>query len=272
MVTSLFLAVWLPAPGLPPPPFELRRGRPQALLAEPVVSIWYRGTAGVPKLDDLAVIRAQGFTAITWPASQAAHAADLHRLAGTLGLGVSIQTAPVHLGPDTASRPADRVDVVVSRTTAAEIPALVWRAVAHGARTIAFDPGASSTGGGSGLTDASGRPLPWVAPAAAIARQLTFNARLFAEVRPGPAPTIQAPAPAGVEVVLLETPRVWVLLSTNTSAARITAVAELPKSVAPALWTSLLDGSGMSMLSRPAGPRWTFQLAPGEAGVWTIEK
>ena len=269
MVTSLFLAVWLQAPGLPPPPFELRRGRPQASLAEPVVSIWYRGTGGVPKPDDLAVIRAQGFSAITWPASQAAHAAELHRLAGTLGLGVSIQTAPMPLAPDAASRPGDRVDVVVSRTTAAEIPAVVWRAVAHGARTIAFDPGTSS---GSGLTDSSGRPAPWVAPAAAIARQLTFNARLFAEVRPGPTPTIQAPAPAGVEVVLLETPRVWVLVSTNTSASRITAVAELPKSVAPALWTSLLDGSGLSMLSRPTGPRWTFQLAPGEAGVWTIEK
>ena len=52
----------------------------------------------------------------------------------------------------------------------------------------------------------------------------------------------------------------------------VKAVAELPKSVAPALWTSLLDGSGMSMLSRPTGPRWTFQLAPGEAGIWTIEK
>jgi hypothetical protein len=269
VVTSLFLAVWLQTPGLAPPPVELRRGTPQASVAEPVVSIWYRGTGGVPKLDDLALIRAQGFTAITWPASQSAHAADLHRLAGTLGLGVSIQTAPVHLSPDAASRPGDRVDVVVSRTTAAEIPALVWRAVAHGARTIAFDPGTSP---GSGLTDANGRPLPWVAPAAAIARQLTFNARLFAEVRPGPAPTIQAPAPAGVEVVLLETPRVWVLVSTNTSASRITAVAELPKSVAPALWTSLLDGSGMSMLSRPDGPRWTLQLAPGEAGVWTIEK
>ena len=153
MVTSLFLAAWLLAGREPQAPGLT----PQAPLAEPVVSIWYRGTGGVPKPDDLAVIRAHGFTAITWPAGQAAHAAELHRLAGTLGLGVSIQTAPVPLGPDAASRPGDRVDVVVSRATAAEIPALVWRAVAHGARTIAFDPGTSS---GSGLTDANGRPLP----------------------------------------------------------------------------------------------------------------
>jgi hypothetical protein len=256
MVTSLFLAVWLQA----------------APIADPVVSIWYRGTGGVPRQDDLAAIRARGFTAVTWPASQAAHAAELQRLASGVGLSVSIQTAPVHLTPASASRPPERVDVVVSRVTAAEIPALVWRAVSHGARAIAFDPGVSSSGGGSGLTDSNGRPLPWVAPAAALARQLTFNARLFVEVRPGPALTLQSPVPAGVDVVLLETPRVWVLISTNVSSAPVKAVAELPKSVAPALWTSLLDGSGMSMLSRPTGPRWTFQLAPGEAGIWTIEK
>jgi hypothetical protein len=261
-MASLFLAVWLQAPSLTPP----------APNAEPVVSIWYRGTGGVPRQDDLAAIRAQGFAAVTWPASQSAQAAEVHRLASGLGLGVSIQAAPVHLSPGAASRPSDRVDVVVSRTAAAEIPALVWRAVAHGARTIAFDPGAASSGGGTGLTDSNGRPFPWVAPAAALARHLTFNARLFLDVRPGPGLTIQPPMPAGLDVVLLETPRVWVLISTNTSASPIKAVADLPKAVAPALWTSLLDGSAMSMLSRPAGPRWTFQLAPGEAGVWTIEK
>jgi hypothetical protein len=63
-----------------------------------------------------------------------------------------------------------------------------------------------------------------------------------------------------------------VLVSTNTSSARVTAVAGLPPSVAPALWTSLLDGSNMSMLSRTIGPRWSFELGPGEAGVWTIDR
>jgi hypothetical protein len=267
VVTSLFLVAWLQAASLEPHAPSLE---PQAPIAEPVVSIWYRGAGGVPRQDDLAAIRAQGFTAITWPASQPAHAAELQRLASGVGLSVSFQPAPVHLTPAAASRPPERVDVLVSRVTAAEIPALVWRAVSRGARAIAFDPGVSSSG--SGLTDSSGRPLAWVAAAGALARQLTFNARLFLDVRPGPELALQSPVPAGVDVVLLETPRVWVLISTNISSAPIKAVADLPKSVAPALWTSLLDGSGMSMLSRPTGPRWTFQLAPGEAGVWTIEK
>jgi hypothetical protein len=238
--------------------------------AEPVVSIWYRGTpAGVPNADDLAAIRAHGFTGVTWPTSQSERLADLKRLAAGIGLNVTVQRAPVHLTPGVATRPPDRVDIVVSRIKPAEIPALAWRSVARGARTIAFDPAAS---GGSGLADTQGAPQPWVAPAAALARNLTFNGRLFASVTTGPTVSIQSPAPPGVDVVLLEAPRVWVLVSTNTSAARVTTVAELPPSVAPALWTSLLDGSNMSMLSRKVGPRWSFELGPGEVGVWTIEK
>ena len=248
----------------------------QAPPAEPVVSVWYRGTpAGVPSADDLAAIRAHGFTGITWPASQTERLADLKRLAAEIGLNVAIQRAPVHLTPAAAAKPPDRVDVVVSRLKPAEIPALVWRAVAHGARTIAFDPGVSTGGGvsaGSGLTDTRGTPQPWVAPAAALARNLTFNGRLFASVTPGPPVSIQSPAPPGVDVVLLEAPRVWVLVSTNTSVVPVATAAELPPSVAPALWTSLLDGSNMSMLSRKVGPRWSFELGPGEAAVWTIDK
>jgi hypothetical protein len=241
--------------------------------AEPVVSVWYRGTpAGVPSADDLAAIRAHGFTGITWPASQTERLADVKRLAAEIGLTVSIQRAPVHLTPAIAAKGPERVDIVVSRLKPTEIPALVWRAVAHGARMIAFDPGASTNSGGSGLTGTRGTPQSWVAPAAALARNLTFNGRLFASVAPGRPVSIQPPAPPGVDVVLLEAPRVWVLVSTNTSAVAVTTVAELPPSVAPALWTSLLDGSNMSMLSRQIGPRWSFQLGPGEAAVWTIEK
>jgi hypothetical protein len=241
-----------------------------SVAAEPAVSVWYRGSpAGTPREDDLAAIRAQGFGGVVWPASQASGAAGLLEMAGRLGLAVSIHAAPVHLTPTAAMTPPDRIDIVVSHVTPAGIPALVWRAVARGARAIAFDPGVAS---GPGLMDATGRPLPWVPPAAAIARNLMFNARLFSEVRPGPAVALQAPVPAGVDVVLLETSRAWVLISTNTSAASITAVVDLPPSVAPALWTSLLDGSELSMLSRPIGPRWTFRSGPGEAGVWAIDK
>ena len=258
MTSCLLGVIWLLATG------------PQAAAAEPVVSVWYRGTPpGVPREDDLAAIRAQGFTGVIWPADHPAGVAQVQRLASAVGLTVSVQAAPVHLTPELAGKPPEHVDIVTSRVAAAEIPALVWRAVGRGARVIAFDPGPVS---GSGLTDRNGRRLAWVAPAAALARHLTFNARLFAGLTAGPAVTLQAPAPPGVDVVLLEAPRAWVLVATNTSSARITAVVDLPKSVAPALWTSLLDGSGMSMLSRPEGPRWTFELGPGEAGVWTIDR
>jgi hypothetical protein len=237
---------------------------------EPVIAVWYRGTpAGTPRQDDLAAIRAQGFTGVTWPAGQTARIDDVRRMADRVGLAVSVQSAPAPLTPVSALTPAERVDVVVSPLAIETIPALVWRAVAHGARTIAFDAG---SGSGTPLTDATGRPLPWVAPASAIARQLTFNARLFLDARAGPRVAIQPPAPSGVDVVLLETARAWMLVATNTSDARVTTVAELPAEVPPALWTSLLDGSGLSMLSRPSGPRWTFELAPGEAQIWVIDK
>jgi hypothetical protein len=238
--------------------------------AEPVVAVWYRGTpAGTPRQDDLAAIRAQGFTGVTWPAGQTSRVEELRRIAGSLGLAVTMQAAPVPLTAASALRPPDRVDVDVTRLAADEIPALVWRAVGHGARTIAFDSGSQA---GAPLTDAAGRPLPWVGPASAIARQLTFNARLFLDARAGPRIAIQPPAPPGVDVVLLETGRAWMLIATNTSNARATTVAELPAAVPPALWTSLLDGSGLSMLSRPSGPRWTFELAAGEAAIWVIDK
>jgi hypothetical protein len=238
--------------------------------AEPVVAVWYRGTpAGTPRQDDLAAIRAQGFTGVTWPAGQTSRVDELRRIAGSLGLAVTVQAAPVPLTAASALRPTDRVDVDVTRLAADGIPALVWRAVGHGARTIAFDSGSQA---GAPLTDATGRPLPWVGAASAIARQLTFNARLFLDARAGPRIAIQPPAPAGVDVVLLETGRAWMLIATNTSNARATTVAELPAAVPPALWTSLLDGSGLSMLSRPSGPRWTFELAAGEAAIWVIDK
>ena len=175
--------------------------------AEPVVAVWYRGTpAGTPRQDDLAAIRAQGFTGVTWPAGQTSRVDELRRIAGSLGLAVTVQAAPVPLTAASALRPTDRVDVDVTHLAADGIPALVWRAVGHGARTIAFDSGSQA---GAPLTDATGRPLPWVGAASAIARQLTFNARLFLDARAGPRIAIQPPAPAGVDVVLLETGRAW---------------------------------------------------------------
>jgi hypothetical protein len=241
---------------------------PQPVAADPVIAVWYRGSpAGMPREEDLAAIRAQGFTAVIWPASQSSAAGKLLEMASRAGLRASIHAAP--LTSAVVAPPPERVDIVVSHLVPKAIPALAWRAIARGVRSIAFDPGVAA---GAGLVDEQGLALPWVAPAAAIARHLTFNGRLFNDLRPGPTVSLHPPVPPGVDVVLLQAPRVWVLISTNTSAVAIAAIADLPSSVAPALWTSLLDGSEMSMLSRPIGPRWTFKLGPGEAGVWLIDR
>ena len=65
---------------------------PAVLSAEPVISVWYRGTpAGVPREDDLALIRAHGFTGVTWPSSQVAGLPELSRIADVYGLMVVIQ-------------------------------------------------------------------------------------------------------------------------------------------------------------------------------------
>jgi hypothetical protein len=82
---------------------------------DPVVAVWYRGTpAGTPRQDDLAAIRAQGFTGVTWPANQTARVEDLRRMAGSVGLVVSLQPASVPLTASSALKPGDRVDVIVS--------------------------------------------------------------------------------------------------------------------------------------------------------------
>jgi hypothetical protein len=39
-----------------------------------------------------------------------------------------------------------------------------------------------------------------------------------------------------------------------------------------AIWTSLLDGSTMSMLSEPTGPRLTLPLRPGQVGVYFADR
>jgi hypothetical protein len=110
---------------------------PPSFATEPVVAVWYRGTpAGTPRLDDLAAIKAAGFGAITWPSGDARALADASRLAETVGMAVVIQ-------PDArAAPPLDgRINIDLTRTRAAEVSAIVWRAVAHGVRTVSFDPG-----------------------------------------------------------------------------------------------------------------------------------
>src|SRR5688572_14028179 len=127
--------------------------------ALPVASLWYRGTpAGTPRADDLAAIRAIGFTSVTWPQAYTAGAAELRRLTEIVGLAVVIRVEPALLTASAAMRPAESVDVPVSARTAGTIAAMTWRAIAHGARVVSFDPGPVQ---GSGL--GAGAEMPaWV--------------------------------------------------------------------------------------------------------------
>jgi hypothetical protein len=242
---ALALLAWLAAGGLQAAP-----PRPDTA---PVVSLWYRGTPqGVPKLDDLAAIRAAGFAAVTWPPDHAAGSAELKRLAAVVDLAVVAGS-----------------DLTVNVASAgSSFSAAVWRAIALGARVISIDPGQKE---GTGFTGGKGERLPWVRPATAIAAVLSANPRLISSLRPGPAVTVEA-APRGLDVVLLDAGRAWVLVATNTAPVEARAVARLPAAVPYALWVSLLDGSTMSMLRQSSGPRWTFTIAGGEAMVYVIDK
>ncbi|HET9372351.1 MAG TPA: hypothetical protein VFO19_18945, partial [Vicinamibacterales bacterium] len=185
----------------------------------PTVAVWYRGApAGVPRLDDLAALRAFGFTTVSWPIELKKGEPDLRRFAGIVGLAVDVRDPAPPLTAERALSPTGRVDLHVDTVSAADVPALVWRAVAHGARIIAFDPGAGSE---AGWTTATGEPAPWVASAREIARQFTFNESLIETLRPGPRVVLPSGAPSGLDVVLLAGDRSWVMIATNTSRERI---------------------------------------------------
>jgi len=152
---------------------------------------------------------------------------------------------------------------------AEEIAARVWRAIAHGARVISFDGGGRE---GASLSDVSGRSPRWLAPASAIARQLSFNGRLIRGFRPAPPPVIDG-TPAALDVQFFDADRAWALIATNLSAGPVRAVVEgFPPKMPAALWLDLLDGSTMSMLNTPSGPRWTVQLGPWGVRVYVIDK
>ncbi len=220
----------------------------------PVVSVWYRGTPeGVPRLDDLAALRAAGFTGVTWPPDEPAAVAELTRLARTVDLAV-----------------VTRPDLTVRVTPGApRFAAAVWRALARGSRAIAFDPGQRA---GPGLTDPRGERLAWVRPATEFAGQVSANPRLLGSLGPGPKVVLEAPAPRDLEVTLLDGGRAWVLVATNTAPVEVRAVARLPPGVPYALWVSLLDGGTMSMLREAGGARWTLTIGAGDARVYVIDK
>ena len=241
----------------------------QAPVPEPLASVWYRGSPdGAPLQDDLAAIRAFGFSAVTWPRERTEHLDEVRRQASVVGLHVVEGWPGRRLTPLTALRPAHTVDVPVVDTPPGAA-AIAWRALVHGARVVSFDAGDAV---GAGLLDEAGQPRPWVRPAADVARHLAFNGSMLLDLVPGPDVTTLPPRPAGLDIVLLQSDRLWVLVATNTSTESAHAVAELPPGLPPALWVDLLDGTEMSMLNRQRGPQWTFDLPPGGARLYAIDK
>jgi hypothetical protein len=238
--------------------------------AAPLVSLWYRGSpAGTPRPQDLEAIRAAGFAGVTWPSRQTAGTAEVARLAADLGLRVTLRIDPVPLTAASARAPGDVVDVPIAGLPPEEFAAVVWRAVAHGAGVISFDPGATS---GTGLEDAAGHPRPWVQPALAVAAQLATQAQLVSEWRPAERVALEGPRTEAIDLQLLEDGRSWILVVTNTARARARAVARLPAGVPAALWVNLLDGSMLSMIREPAGARWSLDLEAGAARVYVVSK
>jgi hypothetical protein len=187
-----------------------------------------------------------------------------------MGLQVVVRAEPrALLTADAALAPGEIVDVAANGAASRTIAAVVWRAIAHGARAVAFDPGRVR---GSGVATPDGGAPDWVSPVRSLAQQLQFNGTLVATLERGPAIRIDAPVPAGVDVMLLQDPRSWILIATHTGTADAHVVVHLPPQVPAALWSNLLEGGGMSMLVRPEGPQWTFSIASGAARVFVIDK
>jgi hypothetical protein len=233
---------------------------PAALAAEPVVAVVYRGSpSGAPSLDDLGSIKAAGFGAVTWRSNDSTRVEQLRQLADTVGLRVLLE--------DGGS--ATQLTVDTRRVSSSRIPAIVWRALAHGVRTISFDPGLVR---GAGLDAPDGQWYPWVAPAVALARQVSANARLFADLRFVAEPQYISLRPAALEVRLLETAQAWVVVATNVGTARTSAEVALPQGVPYAIWVSLIDATTVGMIDRPTGPRWRFALEAGAASAYVIDK
>jgi len=199
----------------------------------------------------------------------------------------------LHVGAERAKTRASSTGGASDRYTASLLPTsyprvvaslapLAWRAVAHGARAIAFDAGSLQ---GAGLNASDGSLKPWVRDAIGVARQLTANSRLVDVLTPGPgvivAPGAGAdPGPAtgvpgvtqALDVVLLDGDRSWVLVATNLSNAPVRATVRLPAGAPYAIWVSWLDGSTLAMAGEPAGPRWTLQMDASGVRVYLIDK
>lgn len=237
---------------------------------DPIVSIWYRGRpAGVPHAQDLAEIQAAGFTAVTWPLANTVGLRELTRLAEEARLTVVVRAEAAPLTPAAALQPTERVDLLMAKTTAAQLPSLAWRAVGHGARVVSIDAGQPE---GAGLTDGAGRAAAWLGAAEDLARQFRVNGALIAQLGEMPPLNFNGLKPAGLDVVLLEANKSWVAIATNTSPLRVRAALRMPSDVPYAIWLNLLNGATLAMLADPAGARWNIDLEGYGARVYVIDK
>ena len=240
----------------------------------PIASVRYRGQpAGVPRAEDLAEIRAAGFSALTWPAGDPAGIEGLRRLADKAGLAVVIESDSTPLTLALALKQQAFVDVRANDVRPETIAPMVWRAIAHGARVVSFNPRRRE---GTGLLDTSQHRPGWAAPAAEIARQLRVNGTLFGQCQAGPAVTVDDRDRAGLDVTLdvtlLEARKSWVLVATNGSNVRARAMVHLPAGIPYALWLNLLDGSTMAMLDQSTGPQWSLDIERWGLRIYVIDK
>jgi len=233
-------------------------------------SVVYRGEPmTVPRAEDLAVIRAEGFTSVSWPFTNLPSVAALTRIAHDAGLLVNLNADAPVLTPDSPMRGEDTVTLPVTAIPAEMITPLAWRAIGHGTRVVAFDPGLR---GQSSLIDRQTTRPGWLATASSLARQLQINRALFADSVRGPSPVIDPPRAASIDVSLLDAGRSWILIATNTSRDRLRATIHLHGGVPYGLWLNLVDGSTMAMLSQPGGPQWMLDLEGWGVRIYVIDK
>jgi hypothetical protein len=237
---------------------------------DPVITIWYRGTpAGTPVQQELAVIRALGFSAITWPASQTKPLEGLKTMAASAGLQVLVAQPPKPATAESVLTAAERVDLVVTPQNVDALTPLAWRAIAHGARVIGFDAGAAT---GAGLENQDRSLRPWVTAARGLARQFSANNKLIQALRPGPGVIMTPDSVPGLDVVMLDAGRSWVLIATNISNTPVTATIRLPTGAPYAIWADLLDNSSLAMAGEAAGPRWNLKMDANATHVYIIDK
>lgn len=234
-----------------------------AQVQERVAAVWYRGTpAGQPRQDDLARIRATGFSAIAWPSRFSDQAQAVRRQAEVVGLRVVVADA----------RPTAETAVIDVSGNAGAVAARAWRALQDGAALITFDAGEPT---GDGLVTLSGGLRPWVDPARAFARQLVANEGVFSALEPASVTMVGVdddPLTSRVRVSLFRTARSWLLIGTNVGERAGAVQVRLPDAAPTALWISLLDDTAMSMPRVEGTPQWTADLAPGQALVYLINR